>query len=612
MPVKNHYQRTANKRFNKVLFALVISIASIQFCYAKKTEPIVLQLENPPRPFTGSNYPAPQYPQWVDDKTGKILFDAEDIVRFDWKKQIFELSRRRAMDLIAHSVGLSHPFTIKDEKGIIYHGTFMSTLSSMSYDGPTITIDGYDKKIRPPLFKIDSSYPSREIENDKRFSTRLKSQFVKTGVLATIHSHTPPEPIERKTTGWQGQKDQLRLWVEYFPETLRIGENARIHLHVIPGKLPGSQADKIEFTIILQQNENEFFCNTVCSYDLKKDNWKDVYIWDSSPWGPVWGAIQAYAKAGPATIKIQARTLDKKNGSKIVENIEIPPIPITILPSKFEKNNTFQVAAIQAISKFANSNHNRRHLEELVRQAAKHGAKVIVLPETANPGYMSWNIQTTWQVGNRKLTQGLRGISPDRVAETIPGDSTRFFGPIAKELAIYLTVPIIEIDLQTNKYYNTLVLMGPEGNLLLHYRKRNPWPHAERGWASKGDRGNVYIDTPYGRMGLLICYDINYEPANLKKLEIDHLLYSIAWVDSKGSNWFTKRLPKIARENHLNIIGANWTLPAGAKPIWHGYGHSLILDKLGNTLARVKQDIGEEIIFAELNIPPKTLSKIKP
>lgn len=602
MPVKSHYYRTANMRLNKILLVLVIQIVSVPFSYANNTARKELTLENPPRSFTGSNFPAPQFPQWVDDKTGRILFEVDDIVRFDWEKQIFELSRRRAMDLIAHSIGLSHPFTVKDDKGIIYHGTFMSELSSMSYDGPTIIIDSQI----PPLFKIDISYPGHELEKDKRFSGRLKTSLVRAGVLGKIDSDIPLTPIQRKTSGWHGKKDHLRLWIEYFPETFRIGQKARIHLHVIPGKPSKNHADKIEFTRILQQNENEFFCNTVCSYDLKKDNWKGVYIWESAPWGPVYGAIQTYAKSGPAKMNIQARTFVKENGSKIIEKIEIPLMSITILPRPLEENKTFNVAAVQAISKFADPNHNRRHLEELVRQAARNGTKVVVLPEAAIPGYMNWDIQTTWQVGNRKLTKGLQGISPERIAETVPGDSTKFFGPIAKELAIYLTVPIIEIDPKTKKYYNTLVLMGPEGKLLLHYRKRNPWPHAERGWATKGNHGNVYVDTPYGRMGLLICYDINYEPTNLKKLEIDHLLYSIAWVDSKGSNWFTKRLPKIARDNRLNIIGANWTVPAGAKPKWYGYGHSLILDKQGNSLAKVKHNIGEEIIYAKLPIPDKT------
>lgn len=251
---------------------------------------------------------------------------------------------------------------------------------------------------------------------------------------------------------------------------------------------------------------------------------------------------------------------------------------------------------------------NRRHLVELIRRAAAHGAKVIVLPEAAIPGYMSSDLRVTWQDGERKVTEGLTGTDPAAVAETVPGPSTDALCRLADELNVYLTVPIIEIDRETGNYFNTAVLAGPDGDVLLHYRKRNPWPFAERGWASKGDRGNVFLDTPYGRMGLLICYDINFEPSNLKKLGVDHLLYPIAWVDKKDSDWFTKDLPDIARKNNLNIIGANWTVPPGGKPDWHGYGHTLILDRRGRTLASVSSDLAEEIVYAELPIATKAVS----
>jgi predicted amidohydrolase len=266
---------------------------------------------------------------------------------------------------------------------------------------------------------------------------------------------------------------------------------------------------------------------------------------------------------------------------------------------------TFTVAAIQAVSKLGEPAANRKHLEKMIRRAAKNNAKVVVLPETAVTGYMSSDLRTTWQLGKREITPGLTGRNPDKVAETVPGESTEEFGKLAKELEIYLTVPLLEIDPNSGRYYNSVVLMGPGGKVLLHYRKLNPWPYAEKGWASKGDRGNVFIDTPYGRMSLLICFDINFEPKNLKKLDVDHLLYPIAWVDSRDSDWFEKRLPEIARDNNLNIIGANWTVPENSKPDWHGYGHSLIINRRGKTLAKVTGNLKEEIIYADMDIVKK-------
>jgi predicted amidohydrolase len=261
---------------------------------------------------------------------------------------------------------------------------------------------------------------------------------------------------------------------------------------------------------------------------------------------------------------------------------------------------TVRVAAIQFISRWAKPAENRRELEALIRDAAKNGAKIVVLPEMAIPAYMSHDIRLTWQAGAR-MTSGLQGVPAKSVAEAVPGESTRVFGRLAKELGIYLTVPLLEIDAKQGKHFNTLVLVGPDGKIALHYRKLNPWPWAERGWASPGDRGNVFLDTPYGRLGLLICYDINFEPPKLKENRVDHLLYAIAWVDEPDSAWFSKSLPDIAKKANVNIIGANWSVPD--QPGWSGYGQSAIIARSGRVLARAKRNLGNEIIYADLPIP---------
>lgn len=259
-----------------------------------------------------------------------------------------------------------------------------------------------------------------------------------------------------------------------------------------------------------------------------------------------------------------------------------------------------KVAAIQTYSNMADPKVNSERLEKLITEAAENGAKIVVLPETAVSGYMSWDIKTTWQVKDQTLTPGLEGISPVKLAETVPGPSVYRFAELAKELKIYLTIPLLEVDPKEGRYYNTVVVVGPKGRILMHYRKRNPWPHAERGWASRGNLGNVCVDTEYGRLGVLICYDINYEPSSLKEMGVDHLLYCIAWVDDETSTWFSERLPNIAAENDLNIIGANWSVPEGFKADWHGYGMSRIISKKGFLVSAASGDHGSEIVYANL------------
>src|SRR4029077_10734851 len=112
---------------------------------------------------------------------------------------------------------------------------------------------------------------------------------------------------------------------------------------------------------------------------------------------------------------------------------------------------------------------------------------------TAITGYVSQDPRTNWHVQGRPIEAAFRGIEPAKAAETVPGPSTDHFCALAKELKIYLTIPLLERDgeLPTQadeaddapapaigpKYFNTVCLASPEGKLVAHYRKLNPWPY---------------------------------------------------------------------------------------------------------------------------------------
>jgi predicted amidohydrolase len=278
----------------------------------------------------------------------------------------------------------------------------------------------------------------------------------------------------------------------------------------------------------------------------------------------------------------------------------IAAIAPALLPEPRQK---VKVAAIQFVSEFGNTEGNLARLSSLIREAAGHGARIVVVPETAIQGYLTHDARTAWRLPGRQTAKGIEGVSPERIAETVPGPSTERMAQLAGELGIYLTIPILEVERATGKYYNALCLAGPDGKLRLHYRKLHPWPPAEEGWASPGDRGLQFSDTEYGRLALLICFDINFEPPNLRKAAVDILLYAIAWVDRPESPWFASTLPRLARDNNFSIVGANWTVPR--KPAWSGYGHSLIIEKSGKVLARAVDNLREEIVYAELPADPR-------
>lgn len=269
---------------------------------------------------------------------------------------------------------------------------------------------------------------------------------------------------------------------------------------------------------------------------------------------------------------------------------------------------TVRVAAVQCSSDLGAVEANRAKLAGLAEEAARQGAKIIVLPETAVTGYLSQDLKTNWHLPGWPLERTFRGKDPLPTAEPVPGPSTDFFCRLADRLDVYLTIPLLEIDRtpatnpegdRSPRLFNTVCLASPEGRLVAHYRKLTPWPHPEKSWATAGDRGVQCYDTEYGRVGLAICYDIHNILEQYEPHHIWALLYPIAWVDENHpAPWFWHRLPERVRPFGIYLIGANWSVD---KPQpWFGYGFSTILSPVGEVIASAHSLYGSEIVYADI------------
>ena len=281
---------------------------------------------------------------------------------------------------------------------------------------------------------------------------------------------------------------------------------------------------------------------------------------------------------------------------------------------------TVRVAAIQCSSDLGAVEKNREKLIRLVREAAASGAKIIVLPETAISGYVSQDLRQNWHVSGRPLEVVFRGRDPMAAAETVPGRSTEEFCSLAKELSVYLTIPLLERvgELPADNsdeadachpagqqpiFFNTVCLASPDGGLVAHYRKLNPWPYPEKSWATPGDRGIQIYDTEYGRVGLAICFDIHTILEDYEDQKLWALLYPIAWVDEEHpADWFWNRLPQRVGKFQHYLIGANWSVDRPQR--WRGYGFSTIIGPDGKVIASAKSLYGSEIVYADIATAP--------
>lgn len=175
-----------------------------------------------------------------------------------------------------------------------------------------------------------------------------------------------------------------------------------------------------------------------------------------------------------------------------------------------------KIAAIQFEPIQFQKERNVTCLFKLVEEAAQNGAKLITTPEMATTGYC-------WYDRNE--------IKP--FVETIPGKTTDSFYQIAKKNNCYIVIGMPEVDPETNLFYNTAVLIGPEGIVGKH-RKTHPYI-SEPKWAASGDLGHQVFETSIGRVALLICMDIHFiETARLVALNGADVICHI-------SNWLAER-----------------------------------------------------------------------
>jgi predicted amidohydrolase len=260
---------------------------------------------------------------------------------------------------------------------------------------------------------------------------------------------------------------------------------------------------------------------------------------------------------------------------------------------------TVKVAAIQCSSDLGEIEKNSKKLEELTIQAAKEGAKIVVWPETAVTGYLSQDNKENWHLKNWPIESQFTGKDPTPFAESKDGKSVKRFAKLAKEQGIYLTIPFLEIE--NGKFYNTVCLANPKGDIVAHYRKLTPWPLPEKSWATAGNRGIQTYDTEYGRVGLGICFDIHTILEKYQNQKLWALLYPIAWVDVEHpAEWFQHRLTERVKPFNLHVIGANWSVDK--KQSWRGYGFSTIINNKGEIASQAKSLYGSEIVYANLEV----------
>lgn len=229
-----------------------------------------------------------------------------------------------------------------------------------------------------------------------------------------------------------------------------------------------------------------------------------------------------------------------------------------------------------------------RRAESLVKQAAETGAQLVLLPEMfAQYGDLETAVRNTTM-----------GVAPPtvRLASIAKSNQIWFVGGSA-----------CECDGQSVKPYNTCQVFDPTGAPIAAYRKIHLFaPQSgelkaanETELFSAGDQP-AHFDTPWGRVGLSICYDLRFPELyrQLSAAGCTMLAIPSAFTWFSGRRHWEVLVRARAIENQAFVFAPN-------QFGWHdsqrrSYGHSMIVDPQGEILAEGPED-DEMVIYADLD-----------
>jgi nitrilase len=272
-----------------------------------------------------------------------------------------------------------------------------------------------------------------------------------------------------------------------------------------------------------------------------------------------------------------------------------------------------RVAAVQAAYVLMDREATIDRVAELAADAAAQGAQLVVFPEVFVPGTPIWiDTLPIWEGDD----DWFRLLSENAVV--VPSPATERLGAIAREHEVWLVVGVEERELHGSTIYNTLLYFSSDGTLVERHRKLVP-TGAERTVWGMGDGSTLRaVDTPYGRIGGLICWE-NYMPLARFHMYAQGIDVWLAPTLACGDGWIAT-LQHIARENRSFVIGVNPVLHVDQVPSafpgrerlvpapyleengeWLEEGNTAIVGPMGTVLAGPVRE-REETLFADLDL----------
>ena len=241
---------------------------------------------------------------------------------------------------------------------------------------------------------------------------------------------------------------------------------------------------------------------------------------------------------------------------------------------------------------------NIKKADDMVREAAKKGAQIILLPELFERQYFCQE----------------RKYEYYDFAKTIEeNDAVNHFKALAKELSV--VIPVSFYEKQGNVLYNSVAVIDADGTVLGVYRKTHiPDDHfyQEKFYFTPGDTGFKVWNTKYGTIGVGICWD-QWFPETARAMAVqgaEILLYPTAIgsepiIECDSMPHWRRCMQGHAGCNLMPVVAANRIGLETVEPCKENamqssslnfYGSSFMTDETGEILESASRD-AEEILL---------------
>ncbi len=283
------------------------------------------------------------------------------------------------------------------------------------------------------------------------------------------------------------------------------------------------------------------------------------------------------------------------------------------------QKDTCRLAIVQASPVMFDKEKCIRKAVSAIEKCAEIGAELVVFPELFVPGYpygMTFG-----------FTVGSRGAEGRKDWKVYYDNSLLAYGPELQEIrdcavknSLYISIGYSERDAVSATLYNSNMMISPSGEMLNH-RKLKPTGSERVVWGDADKDFFPVMDTPWGPMGSLICWE-SYMPLARTALYEKGVSIYISPNTNDNEEW-QNTIRHIAIEGHCFFVNADLYFGRDMYPKTFGSdaeiarlgdvvcrGGSCVIDPYGHPCSSTVWD-KEEIIYAELDMQKVPASRME-